>query len=313
MRKFLNSIILFIPFAIVLYIVMVFIWGLIIPQLVKKNINYRLGTYGHMFTRLQEADTTNEIDILVLGSSHAYRGIDPRIFKKAGYTLFNLGSSNQTPIQSEILLHRYIKKLKPKLVIIEVNPLFFANDGVESSVDIIANAKNDLSTLKMAFTINNVKTYNTLIYGILRDIFGLNSSFKESHKKDDDTYIAGGFVERKSEKHIPLSITPTPQPAFEYQNNAFNNIVAFLNKKNTPFLLIQTPVTKDLYKTYKNSSQFDDRMKKYGTYLNYNPNSILNDTLHFYDPDHLNQNGVMIFNSILIDFINSKIPQLSRN
>ena len=52
-----------------------------------------------MYLRKIDADTTINIDVLVLGSSHAYRGFDPRIFKKAGIKLFNFGSSGQTLLQ----------------------------------------------------------------------------------------------------------------------------------------------------------------------------------------------------------------------
>ena len=308
MQKFIRSIALFIPFATVIYIVFTLIWGSFVPQNLNKNLNYRIGTYGHMFTRLQEAENVKEIDFLVLGSSHAYRGFDPRIFKQNGFSLFNLGSSNQTPIQSEILLKRFLKSMQPSMVIIEVNPFYFANDGVESSVDIIANAQNDLLTIEMALTINNQKVYNTLIYGLFRDIVGLNNDFTEEKTKNEDTYITGGYIEREHETMKWEPSIPTSQEPNKYQINAFKNIVLMLYEMEIPLLLVQSPIAQELYKTYENGVQFDREMNQKSTYINFNIEPILNDSLHFYDAEHMNQKGVEIFNERLIFIVQDSVP-----
>ena len=65
-----------------------------------------MGCYGHTFTRMQDAQKTKNVDVLIVGSSHAYRGIDPRILQKDGISAFNLGSSAQTPINTKVLLHQ---------------------------------------------------------------------------------------------------------------------------------------------------------------------------------------------------------------
>ena len=45
-------------------------------------------------------------------------------------------------------------------------------------------------------------------------------------------------------------------------------------------------------------------MESFGDYTNFNNNSCLNDSLHFYDNNHLNQAGVEIFNKELIRKLN---------
>jgi hypothetical protein len=122
MKKFLKSITIFSLSTIGIYILLIIVWGEIAPDILKKNMNYRIGSKGHMYSRIQELRETKNIDILFLGSSHSYRGFDTRIFSGNGYKSFNLGSSSQTHIQSNILLKRYIDQLIPKLVIYEVNP-----------------------------------------------------------------------------------------------------------------------------------------------------------------------------------------------
>ena len=48
-------------------------------------------------------------------------------------------------------------------------------------------------------------------------------------------------------------------------------------------------------------------MQEYSTYYNYNKLLNLNDTLDFYDDDHLNQSGVTVFNQALIKDLNLNV------
>ena len=170
------------------------------PEAFQKNLRYHPGAYGHMYSRIQEADTIQQIDILVLGSSHAYRGFDPRIFKANEINLFNFGSSSQTPLQSYHLLKDYRAQLQPKMVILECYPTLLNSDGVESALDIISNKTIEKETIKMAVKTNNVSVYNTLIYSLYEDLNGNKAAFEEPlyKERDGDTYIPGGYVEKKS-------------------------------------------------------------------------------------------------------------------
>ena len=110
------------------------------PPFMAKNVRNCVGCYGHLFTRVKEAKETKNPDILFLGSSHAYRGLDPRIFAEEGITSFNLGSSSQTPINTQVLLHQYLDQIQPKMVIYEVYAGTLTSDGVESSLDLLISS-----------------------------------------------------------------------------------------------------------------------------------------------------------------------------
>ena len=134
MKEFIKKVVLFLLFLAVIYPVGVICWEEFKPfKKIKKNLQYIQGAYGHTYSRLSEVDTIQNIDLLFLGSSHAYRGFDNRYFERVGITSFNLGSSSQSSVQSNYLLKRYLKQLNPKQVIIEVYPLTtFGLDGSES-------------------------------------------------------------------------------------------------------------------------------------------------------------------------------------
>lgn len=305
-KRFIKTIFAFIPFAIIIYVIMLCAWGDIAPYFLKKNLTYRIGSNGHLFTRLKEVKTVKDVDVLVLGSSHAYREFDPRIFNAAGLKTFNLGSSAQTPMQTKILLERYLDKLNPKIVIYEVFPKTFSIDGVESSLDIISNDKNDLASLKMAIDLAHIVTVNTLIYGYYRDITGKNKSFVEKQETDIDKYIKGGYVARKIKtfKHqkYPANKWDFEDKQFEY----FKENLNLLKSRNIRVILINSPIPPAYYKSYTNNNVFDARMEKMGEYYNFNNKLTLDDSIYFYDTDHLNQNGVDIFDAKILSEIFKK-------
>ena len=141
-----------------------------------------------MYLRKIDADTTINIDVLVLGSSHAYRGFDPRIFKKAGIKLFNFGSSGQTPLQSEFLLKRYTEQFNPKLVIIEVYPIALETTGLGPFIDLISNFKVTNSMYSNAIKINHIEAWNSLILAQMYDLLTARPDVQQSFKRNDDIY-----------------------------------------------------------------------------------------------------------------------------
>jgi hypothetical protein len=302
MKKYIATLLLFGLYAVFFYTFALFL----APPRFKPNLNYIIGSYGHMYSRLKEVKDVKDVDILFLGSSHAYRGFDPRIFKANGYTSFNLGSSAQTPIQTEVLLRRYLIQINPKLIIYEVSPGPFSSDGVESALDIISNDRNDVFSLQMALELNHIKVYNTLLYGSISDIFNLNSSFIEPRKKRDDTYISGGFVEKEIQFFAPEHNNNRELYINESQLIAFKKALKLIAEQKIELILVYAPITSSLYNSYTNNEYFDRIMMKSSEYYNFNEILHLDDSLHFYNSQHLNQNGVEIFNSKLIEIINEK-------
>jgi hypothetical protein len=298
---FLKNILFFLIFIGFLYIPFLCLWGELAPVSFKKNIPYNIGATGYLFTRLQEANTVKDVDVLVLGSSLAYRGFDPRIFAENNLKMFNLGSSAQTPIQTEVLLRHYLDTLNPKTVILEVNPLAFSSDGVESSLDVFANDYIDMASMKSAFIINNIISYNALIFALYKEVSHYKRSYKEPKHKGLDTYIFNGFVERQllfNKEHSDIKIDWDFK---KDQIKAFTNVLQLLNEKQIHYVLVQLPISKTRYNNILHKKRFDNFMKNRGSYYNFNTLISLKDSLHFYDSHHLNKNGVSIFNKMLIE------------
>ncbi len=292
---------MFIPFALLIYVVLVCVWGSNFPTRHRPNLIYKLGHWGHIYTRLQEAKTYEDVDILFLGSSHTYRGFDVRKFDSLGLKTFNMGTGAQTPIQTKALLKRYLSKMNPKTIIYEVSPILFSYEPVESSLDLLANDENDLHTLEMVLSINHIKPYNTAIYATYRDLLNLNDDFQENASRADDLYIPGGYVQRrmkryKYRKHNKKERKPRP-----IQINAFHYNVEMIKERGIHLILVQTPITQSLYEAHTSNEAFDEQMEELGPYYNFNELIQLDDSIHFYDSHHLNQDGVDVFNEALIN------------
>ncbi|MDH4474222.1 MAG: hypothetical protein QE487_16570 [Fluviicola sp.] len=309
MKQFLLNILKFLPLAAVFYILMVIFWGDFMPERYKKNLIYNRGSFGHTLSRLNDAANTKDVDVLFLGASTCYRGFDTRYFESKGFVSFNLGSSSQTPINTHQLLKRYLRQLKPKLVVYEVYPETFQIDGVESTLDITANDRVDLYSAQMVFKTLNAKTLNTYIYASYRQLAGKNDLSRQPKRRETDTYIdRNGFVERdltyfkyltyknevKNGKVIKKEWIIRPE-----QQAAFEATIALLKAEKIPFVLVRAPITSRLNDSYENNAEFEAYIQQHGRYYNFNKRLQLNDSLDFYDAVHLNRNGVKVFNEAL--------------
>lgn len=301
MQRFILKTLGFIGICILLYPILVFIWGMSMHPRLHPNLQYLKGAYGHEYTRIREARKTHDVDVLVLGSSHAYRGFDPRIFKEHGIKMFNLGSSAQSHLQTQVLLKRYLNQLNPKVVIYEVYPYVFWSDGVESALDIIANDKVDLYTAKMALKMNHLKIYNALFCSFFVQKFGIDQDFKEPKKIEYDTYISGGYVQRDMAYNELDSASAFSWKVRPKQMKAFEKNLELIRASGAKVLLVMAPVTETRYSSARNNQWFDSTMAAHGTFIDFNGEIPLVDTLHFYDQHHLNQKGVEIFNEEVIE------------
>lgn len=303
MKRFLKLTISFIILFVILYPALVLVWGFTGSKVFYSNLKYGIDMDGQMYSRLSEAKNVKNVDILILGSSHAFRGIDTRIFEERGLSVFNMGSSSQTPLQTQLLLKRYLTRMNPKMIVYEVTPYFLTTDGVESALNIIGCDKNDEYSLEMAQAVDNLKVYNTLFYGFFRDLFNLNANYKEAEIIGGNTYIKGGYVEKKLDFFQPVTL---PNRIYEYreqQISTFEEIISNLKEENIPYILIDAPVTVSCLDSYTNKHVYDSLMNQAGRFYDFNTILSLEDSVHFYDLDHLNYYGVEIFTNKLIDIL----------
>jgi hypothetical protein len=277
----------------------------LLPFRVMPNIKYIGEGYGFSDIRFKEVDTLNDIDILFLGSSHAYRGFDTRNFDSIGFRAFNLGSSAQTHDQTQILLKRYLKELNPKLVVYEVFPNVFKNSGIESNLDLINNDIVDYLNFKSALRVNNIQVYQTLAHAYYKQKFKSQNKIK-SYTRSNDTYIKGGYVEKAIKPKYTHSTSRKGWELNELQKSSFKQNIEMFNSENIKYILVFAPVSSSYYESI-DLKKFNNFIRSYGNYYDFNRISNMNDSLHFYDPHHLTQEGVDKFNTDFIHILKDHV------
>lgn len=307
-KKLISKLMFFIPTLLLFYVISICLWGEFAPANFKGNMTYATESASNTYFTLREAELVKNTDILFLGSSRTYRGFDPRIFKRFGINTFNLGSSSQKPVQTKILLDTYLKRLNPKLVIFELSPLVFKGGGLESSIDILTNAPISKTSFKIALDNKNLLIFNCLIFQIYKYLLDKDPRLHVNPVASNDTYIGNGYVQTKLKNNHNVDNHFNMDKIDEInQVEAFEQIVSLLHKEKIKVIFVQAPTESVFYNSFKGNEKFDKQIIKYGEYYNFNKIVKLNDTLDFYDDNHLTQSGVEKFNLSLID-----VMQMSR-
>ena len=260
-----------------------------------------------MFNRIKEIQDYQNSDLLFLGSSHSYRSFDTRVFQKHGITSFNLGSSSQTPMQTEVLLKEYLDMINPKLIIYEICPKELESDGIESTTDLISNNHIGFDICWLALKTGNVRVINTLIYALFQEYFyHIRDSFSEDIVKGVDCYVSGGFVEKMEYTTFEndFNLTPRNYMIRSCQLKSFEHCIEMIKNRNIPLLLVTAPVPRTTYESRLNQEEFNKIISSYGQYIDFNMILHLDDTC-FYDSNHLAQPGVVVFDECMIQVLDS--------
>lgn len=232
--------------------------------------------------------------IFVVGSSHAYRGYDPRIFNKSGYKLFNMGTSGQNMKDSYSLVLANADKIKT--LIIDIYPGVLLNVNGESTLMLIQNADRNSTALTILKNNLTLSSLNNMAARIM-DINHCSLPYNEK-------YIANGYVQKDSEFKADTTLT---YEAFEPGNNFayFDSILSFVVNRKIKTCLASHPLKWNrAYKEYYNVSYLpvlNTVLKKYPQvyFYDYTLDHPNNDSL-FSDVNHLNQKGVNWYNNKLI-------------
>jgi len=257
---------------------------------------------GDTYQRFKDYSTSPDNDLVIIGSSHAYRGYDPRIFEANGITAFNLGSHSQSIADTEILIEEVLDKEQTRLLIYEVYPMLFEGDGFESSSFLIANCPSDKAALKMACNLSDIRTVNMLALRVgnkfIEPYAPLEGYTYRGYCSNTDS--VGISDKSKSEKHFK----------FKKEHAAsLKKLIEYCHENAVNLLLVThpQPLTASALQ-FKEFNEFIAGMLE-GTgfeHLDYSRNESFSPRDHFYDSHHLNQSGVDLFNSLLIQKLKQK-------
>ena len=261
-----------------------------------KKLIYSIMSYiprkgGQEASMLAELDQTENFEIIVLGSSHAYRGYDPRVFEENDIDLFNAGSSAQTFETSLHIAKNHIHFTGDEIVILDIYPVIFEIEGIETVQRLIIDETDPCAAFDLVLQ--------------TKDIRGINSFVKRQIcVTDSNDWALKGYVE-KGYCSIPdtlKTLPPADTTEFLPLNKNIEDFVElfhFLKNKAKHIVFVSHPMPNDLRNIEMGDFLLKHTKESSLNFLDYT-NDDRFDLHDFSDPYHLNQAGVEKFNNLLI-------------
>ena len=301
MKKFILNLSAFAVFAAVFYVLLVLCSGQLAPKKLRGNIIPENKIQARDFSnrRFNEIPTNTNVDYMILGTSHAYRSYDPRIFAKAGFSSYNLGSSSQPLGVTRSIYEKYVKQLQPKNIILDIYPIFLNRDATEGTINMLPLFYNDPDFVWDALQIHHPIILNNLIYF---NFFG-NPNAVKAQESEKDTYVSGGFVQRTERlKVIPDRFETSKTTVDPVQVQHIKDIIADAKKRGINVYLFQAPIPKARFESIQNTPEIDRLLHSLGNYHNFNAEKHLPNQ-YFFDDSHINQGGVEIYDPWVINIL----------
>lgn len=273
---------------------------------------------------------SENIDLLFLGSSHAYRSFNPYSFDGTlSLNAFNIGSPGQNPIISYHLLKEVLRQgHQPRLIVYEPFWLTLCGDDTDfySSAHIfhqLTFSENKIEFFWRGFNFpSSLRLFSTIFYNrrFLRNVFFSDDNSYNCH------YQGKGFVPS-------LKLVTADELTKNYligPNEEFNrNRISYLDKlldlaksENIAVIAVMAPVHPEVLPKIEGYMKIHKQLNDiFATadvpFIDYNLTNHADLNLlseYFMDADHLNECGAMAFSEemvrLLSSFMKSEPPQL---
>ena len=241
MRQFGKDISLFAVFFIAALIALGM--GAQLHPRLENSLFAKPTSYGHTHLRITdflESTKTKSTQIVHLGSSTCYRGIDTAPFADLDHPSFNLCSSSQTFFNSKHLLEWCFEKgTQPKVVTLDIYPSVWHFSATESTRDLIVNHDHVNETVFQRMAWSSGDPFNAILAGY----FGLKRAFVplKNLPGQADEYRPGGFTFSMRGPVGPLKCD-TIQPLLSpLQSRALQSIRKKCAEEEIQLILVNPP------------------------------------------------------------------------
>lgn len=286
--------------AMVIYVGVIFIFSNV--QLVDRRISSffipNMQRNGGQEMKMMRDLISNQTkyDAIVLGSSHAYRGYDPRIFEQSGISLFNAGTSSQNAKGSLVLYNEYLRG-RSDVFILDVYDPVFELEGTESNMRLIQNVPTDKAAMQLVAQEFKMYTVNALAVRM--------ASLNPIDEAPNNDYIKNGFCEKKG---ILYAVEPLNDSVFDANEEmfvAFEKMVKQMQADGKRIVLCSHPLpaSPGLHNYHdKFLARFNPLIQRLGVpYIDFTYYTEGFGINEFADISHMNQQGVELYNRLLMN------------
>ena len=285
--------------AFAIYVAVIFIFSNV--QLIDRRMSSffipNMQRNGGQEMQMMRDLTSNQVkyDAIVLGSSHAYRGYDPRIFEQAGVSVFNAGTSAQNAKGSLVLYNEYLRD-RADVFILDVYDPVFELEGTESNMRLIQNVPTNAAAFALVKQEVKMYTLNALVVRL--------ASLHVKDEAPNNDYVKNGFCEKKG---ILYAVEPLNDSVFDANEEmflAFERMVKQMQADGKRIVLCSHPLPQSPgLRNYHDKflARFSPLIERLGVpYIDltyYTEGFGINE---FADLSHLNQQGVELYNRLLL-------------
>lgn len=258
----------------------------------------------------------NSIDLIVLGSSHAYTSLNPYLIEsETGLKAYDFYTQQQPLWITYYYLKEALKYQHPKYIVLESHMAVVGNyDYAEEQVNRDAIDKMKFSINKINTIKNSVKDKNDRESYYL-NIIKYHSRYKELNSVDIKTAFLGYTVDNKG--YIALEengyifnndskFTDNDSELYKKNREYLYKIINLTKKENINLIIVKTPTSynhEEMAKLnyIKKIAQENDIL--FLDYINNMTDLNLDYNNDFYDVGHLNKNGSIKFTKKFIEYL----------
>ena len=251
---------------------------------------------GGTYLKTHQFNTNEMHDVVIVGSSHAYRGYNPAIFNEYGYNAFNLGTSDQKMMCTFYLTKNYINHRNCKILLLDLYDRVFSQENIESYSDLIQNMPSDKAAFDIMLASKDVRTINMITLRYFNKNVPPNFNDTSGYFK--------GFMATDKYMEFPLK-----HRVYKYERNEeslhyLEKLLSYLQTENIKPVMAEhaLPSLSPAPDHAKFRADILPVLKKYNVqWFDYTNDTTMNDFMLFADESHLNIHGVKIYNHRLID------------
>lgn len=258
----------------------------------------------------------NSIDLIVLGSSHAYTSLNPYLIEsETGLKAYDFCTQQQPLWITYYYLKEALKYQHPKYIVLESHMAVVGNyDYAEEQVNRDAIDKMKFSINKINTIKNSVKDKNDRESYYL-NIIKYHSRYKELNSVDIKKAFLGYTVDNKG--YIALEengyifnndskFTDNDSELYKKNREYLYKIINLTKKENINLIIVKTPTSynhEEMAKLnyIKKIAQENDIL--FLDYINNMTDLNLDYNNDFYDVGHLNKNGSIKFTKKFIEYL----------
>ena len=289
MRQFLKKLLK----TLLAFVLLIWVGLVLIALSTHFTLQLEQKSFGHMthwgssFARIDEFQSwahqkPTKARGLIIGSSTAYRNINPHLLSKAtNIDWFNYGSSGQPPKISYFLLQDAFKKTKLDYVLLDIYPAVIALEGLESAHDLIYNSRlHPWLKTQLVVRYPNTKLLLRFLYFYTKR--AIPSKTHIIYDATNGTYTGKGFV-CSSQPGLQHYHKPS-KTQFIKDFQTLHQIAALCKANGAKLILNINP---ELGKTFKLDPIYHDFQ------IISSPN--FKNPQHFYDTHHMTCEGANLY------------------